>query len=49
METQSKKKWHRCCICKRKADLELASGKWICEECAQIQCELAEMQDEEKQ
>lgn len=36
---------HRCLLCGEPADLELDDGRWICEECAQIQGELAEMQD----
>lgn len=40
---ENKKAPHICCICGERADLELNNGKWICDNCAQIQGELAEM------
>lgn len=36
---------HRCFLCGEPADLELDDERWICEECARIQGELAEMQN----
>ncbi len=36
---------HKCLCCGETASLELDDGRWICEECAQIQGELAEMED----
>lgn len=42
---KNKKSPHICCICGEKADLELDDGRWICEECARIQGELAEMRN----
>lgn len=45
MRSKNKKSPHTCCVCGEKADLELDDGQWICTLCAQIQGELAEMQD----
>ena len=35
---------HKCFLCGEKANLELDDGRWICDNCAQIQGELSEMQ-----
>lgn len=36
---------HKCFLCGEEADLELDDGRWICDNCARIQGELAEMRD----
>lgn len=45
MSEENKKTPHICILCGEQADLELDNGQWICCVCAQIQGELAEMQD----
>lgn len=30
----------KCCICRRKARLQLENSSWICNSCAQVQSEL---------
>lgn len=45
MSEKNKKAPHTCLICGEQGELELDNGRWICEECARIQGELAEMKD----
>lgn len=42
---QNKTPKHRCFLCGNQAELELDDGRWICDNCAQIQGELAEMRN----
>lgn len=37
------KKERKCVVCRSRAELELEDGKFICDNCAQIQGELSEM------
>lgn len=41
-ETHSDELMKNCLICGKPADLELENGKFICDECAQIQGERSE-------
>lgn len=42
-QTNEKSPEHICVLCQSNADLELENGQYICENCAQIQGELAEI------